>query len=71
MNGFYTPLQQQVQLAVKEGFIAPANLSLIEFVELEQGDDPMQDWGRRGMEAIERWTVDVSIGVPRSWLRGS
>jgi hypothetical protein len=45
---------------VQEGFIAPANMSLIEFVDLEAGDDPMLDWGKRGMEAVERWSVDVS-----------
>lgn len=35
-------------------------MSLIEFVDLEDGDDPMLDWGKRGMEAVERWSVDVS-----------
>jgi hypothetical protein len=60
VNGFYTPLKQQIELAVQEGFIAPANMSLIEFVDLEDGDAPMLDWGKRGMEAVERWSVDVS-----------
>lgn len=60
VNGFYTPLKQQIELAVQEGFIAPANMSLIEFVDLEAGDDPMLDWGKRGVEAVERWSVDVS-----------
>lgn len=45
---------------MREGFIAPANMSLIEFVDLEDGDDPMLDWGKRGMEAVERWSADVS-----------
>jgi hypothetical protein len=35
-------------------------MSLIEFVDLEDGDAPMLDWGKRGMEAVERWSVDVS-----------
>lgn len=61
MNGFYTPLKEQVDLAVREGFIAPANASLISFVDLQEGDDEMVDWGKRGMEAIEKWEVDVSL----------
>ena len=61
MNGFYTPLKEQVDLAVREGFIAPANASLISFVDLDEGDDEMVDWGKRGMEAIEKWEVDVSL----------
>jgi hypothetical protein len=38
-------------------------MSLIEFVDLEAGDDPMLDWGKRGMEAVERWSVDVSRAI--------
>ncbi|KAG7561974.1 hypothetical protein FFLO_02614 [Filobasidium floriforme] len=67
VNGFYTPLKQQIELAVQEGFIAPANMSLIEFVDLEARDDPMLDWGKRGMEAVERWSVDDSAGYQLSW----
>ena len=60
VNGFYTPLKQQILLAVQEGFIASKNLSLIDIIDLQPGDDPTQDWGKRGMEAIERWSLDVS-----------
>lgn len=67
VNGFYTPLKHQVELAVQEGFIASTNASLIEFVDLSEGDDAMVGWGKRGMEAIEKWEVDVSFDRVGDW----
>lgn len=63
VNGFYSPLRDQIERAVSEGFITPANTSLIKFVDLESGDDEARDWGRRAMEALESWVWDVSIGL--------
>jgi hypothetical protein len=60
VNGFYSPLRDQIERAVSEGFITPANTSLIKFVDLESGDDEAKDWGRRAVEALESWVWDVS-----------
>jgi hypothetical protein len=45
---------------VEEGFISPPNASLIKIVDLQSGDDPMKDWGKRGMEALDGFVFDVS-----------
>jgi hypothetical protein len=60
VNGFYSPLRDQIERAVSEGFITPANTSLIKFVDLASGDDEAKDWGRRAVEALESWVWDVS-----------
>ena len=60
VNGFYSPLRQQIELAVAEGFITPANISLIKFMDLQDGDDEARDWGRRAVEALQSWVWDVS-----------
>jgi hypothetical protein len=62
VNGFYTPLRNQVQLAVKEGFIQAVNLSLIKFVDLQDGESPEQ-WGQVCIQALENWTWEVRTAV--------
>ncbi|KAJ9094087.1 hypothetical protein QFC21_006188 [Naganishia friedmannii] len=59
VNGFYTPLRQQIELAVAEGFITSSNMSLIKFVDLQSGDEEERDWGKRCMEALEAWVWDI------------
>ncbi|KAJ9103621.1 hypothetical protein QFC19_004196 [Naganishia cerealis] len=54
------PLRDQIERAVAEGFITPANTSLIKFVDLQPGDDEERAWGKRCMEALESWVWDVS-----------
>jgi hypothetical protein len=63
VNGFYSPLRDQIERAVSEGFITPANTSLIKFIDLQSGDDEAKDWGRRAVEALESWVWDVSHQV--------
>lgn len=60
VNCFYSPLRDQIERAVSEGFITPANTSLIKFVDLQAGDNEERDWGKRCMEALEGWVWDVS-----------
>ncbi|GHJ84074.1 hypothetical protein NliqN6_0476 [Naganishia liquefaciens] len=67
VNGFYSPLRQQIELAVAEGFITPANISLIKFVDLQDGDDEARDWGRRAVEALQSWVWDESAGYNLQW----
>ncbi|KAI5449486.1 hypothetical protein NCC49_004631 [Naganishia albida] len=67
VNGFYSPLRAQIELAVAEGFITPANTSLIKFVDLQAGDDEERDWGKRCMEALESWVWDESAGYNLQW----
>lgn len=67
VNGFYEPLRQQVKLAVKEGFIAPINEALIQFIDLREDDDPTKDWGKRAVEALEAWKFDDDAGYKLSW----
>lgn len=67
VNGFYSPLRDLVERSVAEGFISPVNQSLIKIIDLQPGDDPMSDWGKRGMEALEAWTFDHTAGYQLDW----
>ncbi|KAJ9111486.1 hypothetical protein QFC22_006513 [Naganishia vaughanmartiniae] len=71
VNGFYTPLRQQIELAVAEGFITSSNMSLVKFVDLQPGDNEEQDWGKRCMEALGSWVWDESAGYNLQWKEGN
>jgi hypothetical protein len=58
IDSFFTPLQQQIQRSVDEGFIAAKNLAFIKFID---GPDDA-DWGRLAVEALDGWVWDENAG---------
>ncbi len=70
INGFYTPLRQQISKAVEAGFISQLNSSLMRFVDLEEGEvEGKVDWGRKGVEALEGWKWEEGAGYDLKWTK--
>lgn len=66
INDFFSPMRTQVQKAVQEGFIEPANYSLLKFVDLEEGQS-VEDWGKQCVDALDTWTWDKNAGYGLQW----
>ena len=61
MNGFYTPLLEWINTAVKNGFIRPANASIV--VEAKTVDEVVEKL--RGYELPEsRYQLDWTVQSP-------
>ncbi|KAL7411506.1 hypothetical protein BDY24DRAFT_396086 [Mrakia frigida] len=58
VGGFFAPLKEQCERAVKAGFIAEKNLSFLKFVD---GPDDA-DWGALAMQALDEWVWDAEAG---------
>jgi predicted Rossmann-fold nucleotide-binding protein len=63
VEGFYTPLREQIARATKDGFITANNSRLVRFLD-GPGEDEQEawDWGKEALGAMERWEWDESAG---------
>jgi predicted Rossmann-fold nucleotide-binding protein len=57
VKGYYSPIVTLLQQARDEGFIQPINLSLIQILDVAEGED----CGKVAIEALENWKWEVSI----------
>lgn len=58
VNSFYSPLREQINKAVEEGFITERNKGLIRFLDAPEGGEEGFDWGREALKALEEWEWD-------------
>jgi hypothetical protein len=60
---YYEPLKQLIQSGTGEGFIKPANASLVTIV-----DTPVDgDWGQAAIKALKTWKPDSEAGYKWNW----
>ncbi|CAE6441828.1 hypothetical protein BN14_02056 [Rhizoctonia solani AG-1 IB] len=62
-RGYYEPLKLLIQNGVREGFIKPANASLVTIL-----DPPSDgDWGKALVQVLGTWKPDEAAGYKWDW----
>ncbi|KAJ1309856.1 hypothetical protein OPQ81_006621 [Rhizoctonia solani] len=63
VRGYYEPLKILIENGVREGFIKPANASLVTIL-----DPPMDgDWGQAIVQTLRTWKPDDGAGYKWNW----
>ncbi|CUA74994.1 LOG family protein YJL055W [Saccharomyces cerevisiae S288c] [Rhizoctonia solani] len=63
VRGYYEPLKLLIENGVREGFIKPANASLVTIL-----DPPANgDWGQAVIQALRTWKPDDGAGYKLNW----
>ncbi|KAF9653848.1 hypothetical protein BDM02DRAFT_3182294 [Thelephora ganbajun] len=69
--GFFDPLRALIQNGIEGGFIRPAGINLIKFVD-GPSDHALHesfDWGKVLLEEIDSWKGDPSYNLGYDWTR--
>ncbi|CAE6436970.1 unnamed protein product [Rhizoctonia solani] len=62
-RGYYEPLKLLIENGIREGFIKPANASLVTIL-----DPPADsDWGQAVVQALRTWKPDDGAGYKWNW----
>jgi len=69
--GFFDPIRTLIQDAIDDGFIQPAGINLIRFVDGPSDHSLHEsfDWGKALLEALDAWKGDPSYSIGFDWTR--
>lgn len=67
--GYFDPVRALIQGGIRDGFIQPAGLELIRFVDGPSDHSLHEtfDWGKALLEEIDSWKSDPSYSLGFDW----
>ena len=71
--GYFEPVRALIQNGIRDGFIQPAAVNLIKFVD-GPSDPSLQesfDWGKALLEELDSWKGDPSFSLKFDWTKAS
>ena len=69
--GFFEPVRALIQNAIKDGFIRPAGVNLVKFVDGPSDHSLHEsfDWGKALLEELDSWEFNDSYRLEFDWTR--
>jgi len=69
--GFFDPIRALIQDAIEDGFIQPAGVNLVKFVDgpSDYSLHESFDWGKALIEVLDSWKGDPSYSIGFDWTR--
>ena len=69
--GFFEPVRALIESAIKDGFIRPAGVNLVKFVDGPSDHSLHEsfDWGKAILEELDSWEGDASYSLGYDWTR--
>ena len=69
--GFFEPVRALIQNAIKDGFIQPARVNLVKFVDGPSDHSLHEsfDWGKALLEELDSWECNDSYSLGYDWTR--
>ena len=69
--GFYEPIRALIQGAIKAGYVQPAGVNLVRFVDGPSDHSLHEsfDWGKALIEEVDSWEAHPSYSIGFDWTR--
>ena len=69
--GFFEPVRALIGSAIKDGFIRPAGVNLVKFVDGPSDHSLHEsfDWGKAILEELDSWECNDSYRLEFDWTR--